>query len=197
MTTQTTEFADEVVTRSLVRYVELPGLAGPIALITLENGRDHTRPSTFGPAGLSSLDNALDEIAAHSPTVSAIAVTGKPFIFAVGADLSGIPLVRTREEALQIGELGQRVFRRLYDSTIPTFAFVNGAAMGGGLELALHCQYRTLSTGVAAIALPEVSRTTRPAPSFIPQRATRPEVGAAICELIAAYHHPSIFSGWT
>ena len=38
----------------------------------------------------------------------------------------------------------------------PSFAFVNGAAMGGGLEVALHCTYRTLSTGAAALALPEV-----------------------------------------
>ncbi|MBY8854027.1 enoyl-CoA hydratase/isomerase family protein, partial [Saccharothrix sp. MB29] len=38
----------------------------------------------------------------------------------------------------------------------PTFAFVNGAVMGGGLELALSCHYRTLASNAAAIALPEV-----------------------------------------
>ena len=64
-----TEFADEVVTQALVRYLDVPGVAGEIALITLDNGLDHTRPSTFGPAGLASLDAALDAIAAHTPTV--------------------------------------------------------------------------------------------------------------------------------
>src|SRR4029079_5669459 len=36
-----------------------------------------------------------------------------------------------------------------------SFAFVNGAVMGGGLEIALHCTYRTISSGVPALALPE------------------------------------------
>ena len=39
---------------------------------------------------------------------------------------------------------------------MPTFAYINGAAMGGGLELALHCTYRTVSSGVRAVSLPEV-----------------------------------------
>src|SRR5262249_53558198 len=46
---------------------------------------------------------------------------------------------------------------------IPTFGFINGAALGGGLELALHCHYRTLSAGVSAVALPEVSLGLVPA----------------------------------
>lgn len=153
--TATAEFADEVVTQALVRYVNVPGVDGEIALITLENGHDHTRPSTFGPGGLTSLDNALGEIEARSPGVRAIAVTGKPFIFAVGADISGIPRVTDRTQALQIGQLGHRVFARIRNASVPTFAFVNGAAMGGGLEIALHCDYRTLSQSAAALALPE------------------------------------------
>jgi 3-hydroxyacyl-CoA dehydrogenase/enoyl-CoA hydratase/carnithine racemase len=149
-------YADEVVTRALVRYVEVPGLPGEFALITLDNGHDHTRPNTFGPGGLAALDAALDEIAAHAPKVAAIAVTGKPYIFAVGADLGGVGQLATREQALEMGRLGHRVFARLKNSDVPTFAFVNGATMGGGLELALHCQYRTLAAQAGPIAFPEV-----------------------------------------
>jgi len=148
-------YPDEVVTSAYVRYLAVPGLRSDLALITVDNGLDHTRPTTFGPAGLANLAAALVEVESRSPAVAAIAVTGKPFIFAVGADLSGIGLIDTLDKALQIGRLGHEVFGRLKDSTIPTFAFINGAAMGGGVELALHCHYRTLSTGAAAIALPE------------------------------------------
>jgi 3-hydroxyacyl-CoA dehydrogenase/enoyl-CoA hydratase/carnithine racemase len=147
-------FENEVVTRALVRYLTVPGLGGELALITIDNGHDHTRPSTFGPGGLASLDAALDEIAAHSPAPAAIGVTGKPFIFAVGADLSGVPSIADAAQAREVAETGHRVFRRLKDSAIPTFAFVNGAALGGGLELALHCHYRTIAT-TSVVAFPE------------------------------------------
>jgi 3-hydroxyacyl-CoA dehydrogenase/enoyl-CoA hydratase/carnithine racemase len=154
---------NEVVTKSLLRFVSVPGLDGEAALITLDNGFDHKKPNTFGPGGLASLDAALDEIAAREPRVRLIAVTGKPYIFCVGADLTGMPLVSSHEQARELGRLGHAVFARLRDSEIPTFAFVNGAAMGGGLELALHCRYRTLSGGASALALPEVSLGLVPA----------------------------------
>ncbi len=148
-------FAGEVVTRAKLRVLELPLAAGRLALITLDNDQDHTRPSTFGPGGLAALADALDE-AAQLPDISAVAVTGKPFIFAVGADLSGVDLIDSIEAARAITELGHRVFRRLGELAVPSFAYINGAAMGGGLELGLHCTYRTVSTGAAGLALPEV-----------------------------------------
>jgi 3-hydroxyacyl-CoA dehydrogenase/enoyl-CoA hydratase/carnithine racemase len=148
------QFPDEVVTHAYVRDVDLPGGAGTLALITLDNGFDHTKPSTFGPAGLLELNEVLDQVAARTD-LAAVGVTGKPFIFAVGADLKGVAAIRDHAHARIIGQLGHAVFRRLGELDIPSFAFVNGAAMGGGVEIALHCTYRTISSGVPAVALPE------------------------------------------
>jgi 3-hydroxyacyl-CoA dehydrogenase/enoyl-CoA hydratase/carnithine racemase len=156
------QLPDEVVTQAIVRDVDLGavgpgGGAGVLALITLDNGHDHTKPNTFGIRGLLSLNAALDAIGERAARgeIAAVGVTGKPFIFAVGADLTGVPAIDSREKALAIGQLGHGVFRRLGELPVPSFAFVNGAVMGGGLEVALHCTYRTISSGVPAVALPE------------------------------------------
>ena len=146
---------EEVVTQALVRDIDLTafGAKGTMALITLDNGLDHNRPNTFGPQSLLALDAAITEATSRKP--AAIAITGKPFIFAAGADLSALSFITTREQSLAIGKLGHDVFRRLGESSIPTFAFINGLALGGGLEVGLHCNYRTLAS-TAFTALPEV-----------------------------------------
>jgi len=149
------QFADEVVTHAKLRTAELPLGAGTAAIITLDNGFDHTKPNTFGPGGLLELKAALTQ-AQQIPGLAAICVTGKPFIFAVGADLTGVPRLTDRGQALAIGRLGHEVLGMLGSSSVPTFAFINGAAMGGGVEVGLHCHYRTISSGAAAFSLPEV-----------------------------------------
>ncbi|CAB4749100.1 MAG: 3-hydroxyacyl-CoA dehydrogenase [Actinobacteria bacterium] len=146
---------EEVITHAIVRSVDLGafGFNGTLALITLDNGLDHTRPNTFGAQSLASLNEAITAAVASAPV--AIAVTGKPFIFAAGADLSALAFLNKREQSLAIGKFGHDVFRRLGEINIPTFAFINGLALGGGLELGLHCNYRTLSS-TAFTGLPEV-----------------------------------------
>ena len=148
-------FPDEVVTETKIHYVELPGGAGKAALLTLDNGRDHKRPNTFGPASLASLEAALEEIATRDD-LAAVCLTGKPFIFSVGADLSVFRQLTSHDQVLEIGRLGHRVFGKLATLPVPSFAFINGASMGGGLEVALHCTYRTVSAAAPALALPEV-----------------------------------------
>ncbi|MEU9792279.1 3-hydroxyacyl-CoA dehydrogenase NAD-binding domain-containing protein [Streptomyces sparsogenes] len=151
-------FPDEVVTQAHVRHLDLPQGAGRFALITLDNGLDHTKPTTFGPASLANLNAALDQVEkeAAEGEIVGVGVTGKPFIFAVGADLKGVELLKRQEDALAIGKGGHDVFKRLSGLAVPTFAYYNGAAMGGGVEVGLHCAYRTVSSALPAFSLPEV-----------------------------------------
>jgi 3-hydroxyacyl-CoA dehydrogenase/enoyl-CoA hydratase/carnithine racemase len=144
----------EVVTHALSRDIKLPHTSGTAVLITLDNGRDHTRPNTLGARGLSELNQALDAALAREE-VLAIAVTGKPFMLAAGADLSGFSKIVNRDEALAIARIGHAVFDRLHTSRVPTFAFINGLALGGALELTLHCHYRTVSAAARGIAQSE------------------------------------------
>ncbi|WP_329036704.1 3-hydroxyacyl-CoA dehydrogenase NAD-binding domain-containing protein [Streptomyces sp. NBC_01725] len=151
-------FPDEVVTQAHVRHIELPGGVGTFALITLDNGLDHTKPTTFGPQSLANVDAAITQVEAEAAEgkIVGVGVTGKPFIFAVGADLKGVELLKRHEDALAIGKGGHDVFKRLAALAVPTFAYYNGAAMGGGVEIGLHCSYRTVSAALPAFSLPEV-----------------------------------------
>jgi len=147
---------EEVVTHALRRDLDLTafGVPGKLAIITLDNGLDYTRPSTFGAQGLSELGKVLDEAKADAGVVG-VAITGKPYILAAGADLSAVSFVTDASQAAAIGKLGHDVFRKLGELGKPTFTFINGLALGGGLEVALHSDYRTIAAS-ATIGFPEV-----------------------------------------
>ncbi|GGD77949.1 3-hydroxyacyl-CoA dehydrogenase [Microbacterium murale] len=148
---------DEVVTHSPVRDIRLPS-GKTLALITLDNGRDHTRPNTLGPATLTELGETLASVKARAAAgeIQAVGITGKQYILAAGADLSDISKVQSKEQARLIAQLGHKVIGSLSDLGVPSFAFVNGLALGGGLEIALNSTYRTVDASAAAVALPEV-----------------------------------------
>ncbi|MCU1475947.1 MAG: 3-hydroxyacyl-CoA dehydrogenase [Subtercola sp.] len=149
--------ADEVVTHSFVRDITLAS-GKTLALITLDNGRDHTRPNTLGPVTLVEYGQVLDalKLRAGKGEIDAVAVTGKPFILAAGADLSKVGEVKSRAMALQMAQLGHYTLTKLGETGVPSFAFINGLALGGGVEITLAADYRTIDASAPAVAFPEV-----------------------------------------
>ncbi|OIH85935.1 3-hydroxyacyl-CoA dehydrogenase [Arthrobacter sp. UCD-GKA] len=147
---------DEIITHSLLEDVVLPG-GTTLALLTLDNGFDHTKPTTLGPNTLLELHAALtaQKARAAAGEIAALAVTGKPYFLVAGADLNGVKNLASPEHGAAMATLGHACYDLLADLGVPTFAFINGVALGGGLEIALACSYRTVSTGANGIGLPE------------------------------------------
>jgi 3-hydroxyacyl-CoA dehydrogenase/enoyl-CoA hydratase/carnithine racemase len=127
--------------------------SGPVALLTIDNGEDYTKPTSLGRAALESLSRVLDEL--ERGEWAGMVVTGKPFVFCAGADINEFHGIDA--ETARLGSrTGHELFARIAALPYPTLAAINGACLGGGLELALHCDHRTISTAVRHFGCPEV-----------------------------------------
>lgn len=118
-------------------------LSGDIAIITFDN----PPLNVFGQAMRAGLLAALEQAEADRP--ARLILTGKGRAFVAGADareFDGPPL------APQLND----VLARLVALPFPTLAAINGAALGGGLEIALACRFRIASPS-ATLGLPEVT----------------------------------------
>jgi 3-hydroxyacyl-CoA dehydrogenase / enoyl-CoA hydratase / 3-hydroxybutyryl-CoA epimerase len=113
---------------------------------------------------LADLDAAFDAVAAQARLPLLVIRSGKPSGFLVGADLHGFLEIADGAEAEALSAQGQRLFVKLAALPTPTLAGIHGPCLGGGLELALACDYRlVLDNPKTQLGLPEVTLGLLPA----------------------------------
>ena len=114
-----------------------------------------------GPV-LSELNDILGSLEADPPR-GIVVYSGKSNGFVMGADINEFTRIENADEAYELIRLGQQVLDRLEALSAPSVAVINGFALGGGLELAMACDYRIALQGDKKIlGLPEVQLGIHP-----------------------------------
>jgi enoyl-CoA hydratase len=125
-------------------------LEGKVAHVTIQRP-----PANALASGLiREIDAILDELEGN-PEVRVILLKGEGRFFSAGADIKEFTTIETGEEFSQLAKKGQDVFERLENFSKPIIAAIHGAALGGGLELAMGCHIRLVSEN-AKLGLPEL-----------------------------------------
>ncbi|MFN2628675.1 MAG: 3-hydroxyacyl-CoA dehydrogenase NAD-binding domain-containing protein [Gaiellaceae bacterium] len=145
-------------TRFFLNRVE--SRVGPVALVTVDNGEDHREPTVLGRSAFESAIGVIEQL--ESGEWAAMVLTGKPFVFCAGADLDEFAHIRSGDDAIEASRAGHAVFARIRSLPFPTVAAINGACIGGGLELALHCSARTIASAVRHVGFTEVALSIIP-----------------------------------
>ncbi len=111
---------------------------------------------------LAELDETLGRLEKDLPT-GVVIHSGKSGGFIMGADINEFTRIRSADEAYELVRRGQQVLDRLEALGCPTVAVIEGHALGGGLELALACDYRVaIDSNKRILGLPEVQLGIHP-----------------------------------
>lgn len=124
---------------------------GPVVLLTI------SRPSSLNALNsvfFKEMDQFVTDIVSDK-SVRALIITGEGKAFVAGADIAEMVNMQP-DEGRAFSEIGQDVFNKLSALPFPVIAAVNGFALGGGMELAMACDFRIAST-YAKFGQPEVS----------------------------------------
>ena len=106
---------------------------------------------------LKEFDEKLNIIKDDSSIKALVIDSAKKDIFIAGADIKEIEKLKDEKEVYDSLMEVHQIFNKLENLTIPTIAYINGACMGGGLELALACKYRVITTNPKTkLAFPEI-----------------------------------------
>jgi 3-hydroxyacyl-CoA dehydrogenase/enoyl-CoA hydratase/3-hydroxybutyryl-CoA epimerase len=126
-----------------------------IAILTMDVPGEtmNTLRAEFGPE----ISEILTEIKADSSIKGLVVISGKADSFVAGADITMLAACKSEEQAKALSQQGHVVFSELEGLSIPVVAAINGACLGGGLELALACHLRVCSDGKKTmLGVPEV-----------------------------------------
>ncbi|MCH7503700.1 MAG: enoyl-CoA hydratase/isomerase family protein, partial [Proteobacteria bacterium] len=111
---------------------------------------------------LTELNSLIEQLQADLPN-GVVIYSGKSSGFVMGADINEFAKIESPDQAYELIRLGQRVLDRVAALACPTVAAINGFALGGGLELAMACDYRLALAGRKRIlGLPEVQLGIHP-----------------------------------
>lgn len=126
-----------------------------IAVITLD--QQGARVNTIAPETLEALEEAVELVQGDASVRAVVFISGKEDTFVAGADLDALKNMSGPSDAEALSRTAHRLIKRVRGAGTPTVAAIHGAAMGGGLELALGCDYRIATEHPKTkMALPEV-----------------------------------------
>lgn len=126
-------------------------------IVWLGINRKDTAVNAINSDVLDELNGLLQEIAQKSDAIGLVIYSAKSKGFIAGADVNAFSQFDTPAEAVNFLRQGQAVFSRLEALSIPTVAMIDGFCMGGGLELALACDYRIATDDKdTRLGLPEI-----------------------------------------
>ncbi|XP_013410678.1 trifunctional enzyme subunit alpha, mitochondrial [Lingula anatina] len=91
---------------------------------------------------MTEMNDCMDRIEYDWDILGAVLISEKPNCFIAGADINMIKAANSEEEVYKIARAGQATLVRMNRFQKPFVAAINGQCLGGGLETALHCQYR-------------------------------------------------------
>jgi len=117
-----------------------------------------SKVNVLTPDALRKLDTIITEVQGNKNIRALVITSRKKDIFVAGADIKEIEGITEKAIGEEKSRAGQDIFNHLEDLEIPTVAVIDGVALGGGLELALACQYRVATFNEKVkLGLPEVN----------------------------------------
>ncbi|XP_063040658.1 hydroxyacyl-CoA dehydrogenase trifunctional multienzyme complex subunit alpha b [Engraulis encrasicolus] len=133
---RTFSVASSLMARTHVNYE----LKGDVAVIRIND--PNSKVNTLSEKMQEEMTAVMDEIWGNAAVKSAVLISSKPGCFVAGADINMIQACQSASEVTSLSQEGQKMFEKVEKSPIPIVAAINGSCLGGGLELAIACQYR-------------------------------------------------------